>query len=244
MFQPARTQSETGNPLVVVHDEPQPCPYIAGREARMPLQWPLGTMTADALDRCLAEGYRRSGPFLYRTKCAGCHACESTRVDVRTFRWSQSFRRILNRGNRDLEIRIATPTVDPQRVALFNQHRSGRDLGLSERELNAQEYSGFLVDTICDTQELSFWKGDQMVAVSTTDFGNDSLSLVYCYFDPQFNRYSPGTYSILKNIELAMLSDRRWIYLGMYVASNPHLNYKSRFTPQQRLAKNDWVSFS
>ncbi|WP_417735728.1 arginyltransferase [Rosistilla oblonga] len=243
MFQPARAQSESSNPLIVVHDEPQPCPYIPGREARMPLQWPMGTMTPEMLDRCLAEGYRRSGPFLYRTKCERCQACESTRVDMQDFRWSQSFRRILNRGNRDLQVRIAQPTVDAARVELFNQHRNARQLGLSERELDAQEYSGFLVETVCDTQEISFWKDDQLVAIATTDFGRDSLSLVYCFFDPQFSRYSPGTYSILKNFELAMQSNRRWVYLGMYVASNSHLNYKARFVPQQRLHQKDWTTF-
>ncbi|QDV70583.1 arginyl-tRNA-protein transferase [Rosistilla carotiformis] len=243
MFQPLPVQGEATNPLVVVHDEPQPCPYIAGREARMPLQWPLGMMTADMLDQYLSAGFRRSGPFLYRTKCADCQACESTRVDMQSFHWSQSFRRILKRGDRDLQVRIASPTVDPARVAMFNQHRSARQLGLSERELDSQEYTGFLVETICETQELSFWKEDQLVAVATTDFGRDSLSLVYCFFDPQFSRYSLGTYSILKNFELAMQSNRRWVYLGMYVASNSHLNYKARFKPQQRLHQKDWITF-
>ena len=243
MFEQLPPKAEEENPLVIIHDEPQPCPYIKNQEARMPLRWPMGMIAPEVMDQYLEQGFRRSGPFLYQTQCDGCQACEPSRVDVKSFNWTRSFRRIKNRGDRELEVRIGRPVVDQTRVDLFNKHRSQRNLGLSSRVMDTQEYSGFLVETVCDTKEISIWKDDQLVAIATTDFGDDSLSLVYCHFDSVFNRYSPGTYSILKHFEIAQQTNRSYVYLGMYVAENQHLNYKARFTPQQRLRHRKWESF-
>jgi arginine-tRNA-protein transferase len=69
------------------------------------------------------------------------------------------------------------------------------------------------------------------------------LSAVYTYFDPQFEKLSLGTYAILKQMQLAENTGRKYVYLGLYVAENQHLNYKARFTPQERLIDGRWVTF-
>ena len=79
--------------------------------------------------------------------------------------------------------------------------------------------------------------------VAIVDVGRESTSAVYTHFDPAAARYRLGTYAILKQIEWARDSGRRFVYLGMYVASNRHLNYKARFMPQQRLCHGRWTDF-
>ena len=69
------------------------------------------------------------------------------------------------------------------------------------------------------------------------------MSAVYNFFDPQYSRLSIGTYSILKQIEFAQKTNRQFVYLGLYVQQNQHLNYKARFTPQERLIDGRWVAF-
>jgi arginine-tRNA-protein transferase len=123
-------------------------------------------------------------------------------------------------------------------------HRNQRELGQGDREYEASDYEGFLVDTCCDsTIEIQFRKEDQLVAVSIVDCGTESLSAVYTYFDPQFEKLSLGTYAILKQMQLAENTGRKYVYLGLYVAENQHLNYKARFTPQERLIDGRWVTF-
>jgi arginyl-tRNA--protein-N-Asp/Glu arginylyltransferase len=101
-----------------------------------------------------------------------------------------------------------------------------------------------LVDTCCQsTLELQFRREGQLVAVSIVDCGAQSLSAVYTYFDPAFDRLSLGTYSILKQMQLAESTQRKYVYLGMYVAQNQHLNYKARFRPQERLIGGRWIAF-
>jgi len=226
--------------LIVIQDQTQPCPYIPDTIARMPLRLPIGKLTIDMMDSLLALGYRRSGDFVYRTLCPACNACEPTRVIVDRFAWTNSMRRVLKRGNASLSMRVGTMQCDENRIRLFNSHRLGRNLARDEEPVDEDGYRSFLVESCCDTVELSFWLENELVAVSVVDHAKNSLSAVYTYFDPTLSRLSLGTYSILKQFERASQWGLTYLYLGMFVATNSHLNYKSRFLPQQRLINGQW----
>ena len=227
--------------LVVVQDQLQACPYLEGQIARMPLQLPIGILTLDAMNGLLAGGFRRSGDFVYKTRCAHCNACEPTRVAVKQFRWTTSMRRVLKRGDAALTIRVGPPCSDALRVDLFNLHRVQRNLGRDEEPVDEDGYRSFLVDSCCDTIEISYWFEDRLVAVSIVDEATDALSAVYTYFDPGFSNLSLGTYGILKQFQRAAETGRTYVYLGMYVAENKHLSYKARFLPQHRLVNGHWA---
>ncbi len=228
--------------LIVVQDQLQPCPYLSGVTARMPLRLPVGGVTPEMTDLLLFRGFRRSGDFVYTPQCPTCSECQPTRVDVHEFGWTSSLQRVLKRGDRDLNIKWSSPSVDHQRVHLFNRHRHERSLGIRDDRIDAESYRSFLVDSCCDTQELAIRHGNSLVAVSTVDVGRDSVSAVYTFFDPDYSRYSLGTYAILKQIQWCLAHARRFVYLGMYVENNQHLNYKARFVPQQRLRGSQWVT--
>ncbi|EMI19415.1 Arginine-tRNA-protein transferase, predicted, prokaryotic [Rhodopirellula maiorica SM1] len=229
--------------LVVVQDQLQPCPYLDEAVARMPLRLPIGNVTPEITDQMLVMGFRRSGDFVYRTQCPACQECRPTRIDVSTFRLTKSFKRVLRRGDQDLSCQWNPPSVDSLRVEIFNQHRQVRNLGLSDEPVDEDAYRSFLADSCCQTRELSIWKDGELIAVSIVDLGRESTSAVYTHFRPEHGRYSLGTYAVLKQIEWAAATGRRYVYLGMYVAENDHLNYKSRFKPQQRLIDGKWIDF-
>ena len=118
--------------LVTVHDELTPCPYLPGRTARMPLQASMGGIVAKRFDDLLANGYRRTGVFVYQTRCPSCRECQATRVIVDEFRWGRSFKRVLARAKADLTFRWEVPSVDADRLTLFNRHRTERGLESDE----------------------------------------------------------------------------------------------------------------
>ena len=226
--------------LLLVQDQLQPCPYLDGVTARMPLRLPVGSVTPEMTDRLLAMGYRRSGDFVYHTQCPACSECQPTRLDVNRFRYTSSMRRVIKRGNRDLTCEWGDPRVDAQRVWLFNLHRSLRGLG-QEQAIDAEGYRMFLSDSCCATQELAIHFNGALVGIAIVDVGAMSLSAVYTHFDPHTSGYSLGTYALLKQIEYAIETGRKYLYIGMYVAENRHLNYKARFRPQQRCIEGVWV---
>lgn len=240
---PNSTDTKLPYQLVVVQDQLQPCPYLENEIARMPLELPIGISAPSGTDWLLESGYRRSGSFVYTTRCPQCTACQPTRICPTDFPMRKSFRRVLAKGDRDLTIRWADPVAQPDRVRLFNAHRSGRDLGKNDSPVTLESYHSFLVDSCCHTKELSIRLNDELVGIAIVDVGDESLSAVYTHFDPKVEKYSIGTYAILKQIAWAAERDFKWVYLGMYVAQNNHLNYKARFSPQQRLIQGTWVDF-
>jgi arginine-tRNA-protein transferase len=226
--------------LMVVQDAPSECPYIDSMTARMPLYYPLDDLEGSEIDQLLAGGFRRSGSLLYFTKCAPCHACEPTRVDVRRFELTRSFKRIIKRANNELTLTWKRPSVDQDRVRLYNSHREGRKLSTSP-PIDEGEYSSFLTETCWPTIELEMKQGNELIGISIMDFGSKSVSAVYTHFAPSASRFSPGTLAVLQQIQWAKEHQRDWAYLGLYVASNRHLNYKVRFGPQQRLIGGAWT---
>ena len=228
---------------VMVQDQLQPCPYRDNTMARMPLRLPLGDVSGDETDQMLRDGYRRSGNYVYRTQCPQCTECHPTRVDVHALPLTKSMKRVLKRGDSDLTCQVGQPLADDQRTRLFNRHRVARELGNPLDEVDVDSYRSFLVDSCFDTREISLFHTGKLIAVSIFDVGTTSISAVYTHFDPDYGRYSLGTYAVLKQIQWAKQHGRRHVYLGMYVAENRHLNYKARYTPQQRLVAGRWSDF-
>ncbi|KAA1261785.1 arginyl-tRNA-protein transferase [Rubripirellula obstinata] len=229
--------------LVVVQDELQPCHY-RDQVARMPLRVPMGNVTPAAVDEMLMLGYRRSGDFVYRTQCPDCSACEPTRIAAQSFALTKSMKRVLKRGDRDLDCVIDVPESESERVRLFNDHRQRRNLGDRCDLIDEDAYRSFVVASCFLTLEIAIYHSGQLVAVSIFDVGAESVSAFYTFFDQSFHRYSLGTYAILKQLEWAKHQKIRFLYLGMFVEDNRHLNYKSRFQPQQRLINGEWQDFN
>jgi leucyl-tRNA---protein transferase len=229
---------------IVVFDTPHACSYLPGRTARLPYRHPVEMLVPEQFDQRLAEGDRRSGVFLYRTQCPACRACQPIRLDVAKFRPNATQRRMQRRGEQYLAVRVGPPIVDGQRVGLFNLHRDGRSLAGGDGPLDEQSYAEFLTDSCCETLELSYWHNDQLVAVAIADAGRDSLSAVYCFYDPAFRLLSLGTYSVLRQVALCCATGRRYLYLGFFIAESPHMSYKARFRPHQRLISGEWIDFA
>ena len=227
---------------LVVSDDLLPCPYIAGQVARMPLEWFGNFLSGDDLDQLLARGYRRSGPYFYRPQCPSCTACEPIRVPVATFRPTATQRRVWRHGQIRFRVEMTQVTVDEERLGLFNRHRLARRL--DDEPASLLEYETFLGETACHTVEIDYRVGEQLVAVAITDIGSKSWSAVYCYFDPQVARWSPGVFSILTQLRLAGQHGAEYLYLGLYAAEAAHLKYKVQYRPHQRLIGGQWVTFS
>src|SRR5205807_7193443 len=84
-------------------------------------------------------------------------------------------------------------------------------------------------------RELTYWDGDELIALGISDETPDALSAVYCFHEPERAALSLGTFNVLANIRLARERGLKHLYLGYRVAGCPSLSYKGRFRPQERL---------
>lgn len=229
---------------LIVHDAPYACPYLPGREARLPMRLPSRVLDAAELDARLAEGDRRHGPFLYRPSCETCKECEAIRIPARELRSRRSHRRVLAKGDRVFRIELGPPIVDEARLALYAKHKSERNLVTGTvGALDRRGYESFLVDRRTPAFEMRYWDGDHLAAVAIVDRGETALSAVYCLWDPAYSNVSLGTYSILTQLELCRRLGMRYLYLGLYIAGNRHMSYKDRFRPNERLIDGRWRRF-
>ncbi len=228
---------------IVIIDETEKCPYLDGEIARMPLRMPLGKITLEEADQRLADGHRRTGEFIYQTNCPQCRACEPIRLDCLDFRFSRNQRRVLKNGNSKFRQVIGELVADENRVRLFNKHRKQRGLAKRDSAIDIEEYVWGFVRSCFESFEISYWLADQLACVAVCDLGRNSMSAVYTFFDPELKSDSLGTYSILKQIEFCKQQDLKFLYLGYYVANSPHMKYKSRFKPNQRLINGRWMTF-
>lgn len=216
------------------------CPYVPGRVSRLPLEWFGRRIAPEKLDALWAAGYRRCGEFFYRPQCPACTACQGVRVPVDRFRPSVTQRRVWRRGVQRFTIQVTSPACDAQRLELFNRHRLVR--GLADEPSSWEEYVSFLQDTACTTVEIDYYAQGRLAAVAITDIGKKAWSAVYCYFDPDESRWSPGVFSILTHVQLARQHGAEYVYLGLYAQEAVHLRYKAMFRPQERLFNGQWTS--
>jgi arginyl-tRNA--protein-N-Asp/Glu arginylyltransferase len=244
-MQPLRgAQKRSGEPPEwLVHDEPIRCPYLPGQTARLPLRLPVRRLSPAEFSRRLQGGDRRQGFLLYRPSCLTCHACEPIRIDVAAFTPSRTQRRILRRGDAALQTEIGRPTLTREKVALYNRHKIERGLLVGADLLDADGYEQFLIDSCTDTVELTYRRNGRLVGVAVCDRAADALSAVYCFYDPGAARLSPGTYSILKQVELCRTWNHRFLYLGLYVADCKSMRYKAAYVPHERLIGGVWQRF-
>lgn len=227
-------------PELLVYDDPTPCPYLEGRQARMPLRVPTRMLTHAEFAARLRTGDRRQGVLLYRTACPSCRACEPIRIDTEAFAPSKTQRRIYRRGLERLDIEIGPPELTSEKVALYNLHKTGRDLSPDGQDIDEQGYRAFLVDSCCDSFEIRYRHDGKLVGVAIVDRAEDALSAVYFYFDPTFEPLSPGVFSILKQLELCRTWGLRYLYLGLYIAECPSMAYKATYLPHERLLHGRW----
>jgi leucyl-tRNA---protein transferase len=228
---------------LVVHDELEPCPYLPDRVARKPLRMPVRPLKPSEFEEKLQIGDRRFGRFLYGTKCPDCSACEPIRLDVSTFLPSRTQRRVLRRGAGLFQTELGPLTLSDERIRLYNLHEQGRGLARGDSQLSDDSYRMFLVDTCCDGFEIRYSYQGELFGVAIVDKALRSLSAVYTYYNPSFEKYSPGVYSIMTQLELCKQWGLRYLYLGFYIKECKAMAYKARYWPHQRRINGRWMHF-
>ncbi len=67
------------------------------------------------------------------------------------------------------------------------------------------------------------------------DLGEESLSTIYFSFEPRFSSFSPGTFSIMREIEWARDRGLKYYYLGYCINEISAMRYKGLFRPAELL---------
>lgn len=216
-----------------------PCPYLPDKKARSEA-YSVDQLEGAAYERLLTRGFRRSGRVVYRPRCRGCQECRQMRIPVASFQPTRSMRRVMRR-NADVIVEEGRLAADHEKFTIY-----GRYLQAQHDEPMARNYESFcdfLYDSSMETCEFRYRLNGRLIGVSIADHLPLGLSSVYMYFDPEFAGRSPGTFSVLWEIDYCRRAGLAYYYIGFYVAGSSKMSYKARFRPNEVLVGDDrWIS--
>ena len=223
------------------HSSAMPCPYLPGRIERQLYAELDGPAPSEIFRRLSLAGFRRSHHIIYRPACPGCNRCVPVRVDVKNFRWTQSWRRILRR-NADLVAEDAGLEITDEQYRLFRRYMRSRHGGGDMAVMDRRDYSSMVLSSPIETGLVEFRDGaGDLTAACLTDRLPDGLSAVYSFFDPAQNRRSLGSFMVLWLIEEARRQGLSNVYLGYWIENSPKMAYKARFQPLQAFGPEGWT---
>ena len=230
---------------------PSPCPYLPGQEERKVFTHLVGERAPELNNLLTHGGFRRSQSIAYRPACERCRACVSVRVIADEFQPTRNMRRVQER-NCDLigEMRVGVPTSE--QYSVFRAYLNARHYDGGMADMTVLDYAMMVEDSHVQTRLVEYRRrgpdaritgrgeGD-LLAVALTDVLKDGLSMVYSFYEPEFNQRSLGTFMILDHIARARHMGLAYVYLGYWVRDSRKMDYKGRFLPQERLAPEGWM---
>jgi arginine-tRNA-protein transferase len=224
---------------------PAPCPYLPGRQERKVFTHLIGRRAEQLNDALTQSGFRRSQTIAYRPACEECRACVSVRVLAQEYALSRNATRIRAR-NADLQAQLQPARATPEQYQLFRQYVETRHGDGGMADMNYADYQTMVEDSHVETRLTEYRVGDSgaLVACCLTDYLKDGLSMVYSFYDAGLQARSLGVFMILDHIERVKRAGLDHLYLGYWVEGSDKMDYKSRFLPQERLAREGWVKFA
>jgi len=187
----------------------------------------------------IKRGWRRFGNYYFHPICNGCSECKSVRIDVENFKLTKSLRRIIKR-NKNIDIFIQSPTITSEHLNLYHKYhyfKHHKD-GWRGKNISAREYfENFVEGAHQFGKEVLFYDKDRLIGVDLIDILDDGISAIYFFYDPYppYDKLSLGIFSLLVQIKLAKMYNKKWIYLGYWVDGCKAFKYKERFEPMEIL---------
>ncbi len=218
--------------------EPHTCHYLSDRQAMLHYSF-VPEMSPQEYEDLMNNGHRKFGPIVFRPVCSACTQCRAVRVPVAEFQPNRSQKRAWKR-NQDLEVRYAPASMDVARLDLYSRyHRFQNERkGWEAADSNPEEYALSYVKNPIPNVEISVWEKSVLRGIIHNDITPNTVSAIYHFHDPDCNDRSLGTYLILQAFELARVLQKRWVYLGYYVAKCGSLSYKTNYRPSEILEED------
>lgn len=195
----------------------------------------------EIMDALWASGWRHFGRRFFRyslqfdDETKAMQTIQPLRIDLAAFTPSKSQRRILA-ANSDIrwEIIPARADDDVQRLFQIHKGRFSSNVPDSIFDFIASEQPASHPSECLEFRALL---GDRLIAASFMALGRNSTSGIYGVFDPEFSRRSPGTLTMLREIEFSRESGRAHYYPGYATLEPSAYDYKKRYSSLEFL---DW----
>jgi len=217
-------------------EAPRRCSYLPDEKASLEVRAVTSLTPAEYAD-LLSRGYRRFGWQVFRPACKACNSCRSLRVLATQFTPNASERRVL-RKNESIRAELYRPFAAPEIVDLYNRYHRfmSRERNWPQQQTSPSSYQeSFLSGASNVGRQWLYFDQDRLVGVALMDEAPGAISLVYCFYDPDWRTRSPGTFSILNQLRYAREKGFTYAYFGYWIEKCPSMAYKKKFQPHEIL---------
>ena len=215
------------------------CSYIDKMDAQSLVVTPYKSINQSIFQDLIEKGFRRSGQYIYKPSCKSCTACIPIRLPVQKFLFSKTQKRIYKKHGY-FKVREAPLAFIQKHFDLYLKYQNKRHSFINNEQNNLDDYNDFLIKSNVKSKLIEFWDGDLLKIVSIVDIVSDGISAVYTFYDPDDEKVSYGTYSIIWLINWCKAQQLEYLYLGYWIGECNKMKYKTNFKPYELYIKGYW----
>jgi leucyl-tRNA---protein transferase len=215
------------------------CSYIDKMDAQSLVVTPYKSINQNIFQDLIEKGFRRSGQYIYKPNCNSCTACIPIRLPVQKFLFSKTQKRIYKKHGY-FKVREIPLAFKKKHFDLYLKYQNKRHSYINNDQNSLDDYNDFLIKSNVKSKFIEFWDGDSLKIVSIVDIVSDGISAVYTFYDPDDEKVSYGTYSIIWLINWCKAQQLKYIYLGYWIGECNKMKYKTNFKPYELYIKGYW----
>lgn len=207
----------------------------------------LDAVHGEQLDVFLANGWYRMGQTIFTTHFLFFEqrilSAIWLRLGLEGFEFKRSLKKIIKRNRGKFRVEVVPFQLTEEKEAIYQKYAAdfkGHLSGSLKRSLlDGMEQNVF------QTTEINVYDGDQLVAFSFFDEGQNSITSISGVYDPDYKSYSLGLYTMLEEIQYGIDTEREFYYPGYFVPGNERFDYKLRIGDVQyfEFVSKAWIPF-
>ncbi len=207
----------------------------------------LDEIKGSELDNFLAMGWYRMGPTIFSIFYIFYENQLLSTIWLRTplkqYTYSKSLKKLLRKNGSSLTHVVVPFKYSKELDDLYQKYRHTFKGNLPD---SLDEYMmNSLGLGIYDTYLVKVYEGEQLIACSIFDQGENTLASIFGFYDPSYSVMSLGLYTMLLEIEYAIQHEMEAYYIGYFIPGNPRFDYKLRVGNIEYLdfKTREWICF-
>jgi arginine-tRNA-protein transferase len=205
------------------------------------------SLPANTLDHYLEKGWYRMGQSIFTTHFLcfeeTLYSAIWVRLDLNQHQYTKRQRKLMRRNAQLLRVEYAPLKITTEKEALYQKYKANFS-GFIARSLTES-----LLDeddiNLYQTMEVQLYHDDRLVGLSFFDLGQQAAASILGIYDPDYESYSLGYYTMLLEMRYCQDQGFRYYYPGYVVPGYRRFDYKLRIgkVDYLQLSSLDWVPF-
>lgn len=187
-------------------------------------------MLPEELDHYLSRGWYRMGQTIFTTHFLSFgdqfYSAIWIRLDLEDYTFRKSLRKIIRQNNKIFTSKVRRASINPEKEALYKIYKASFPgvlaPSLKDSLLDGEDFNVF------NTLEIAIYHDGNLVALSFFDIGRESAASIIGIYDPSYNKYSLGFYTMLLEMQFCLETKKRYYYPGYVVPGYARFDYKLR----------------